>query len=211
METDSSLPGILIEARSSDGLISNCQATGALPTTAGKFSPGCILNHTTLGAVYVNDGTTASPTWNDLDEGGFTGGTVPDATTFESTVTLAANPQFRAVVDGSNAVYALFETFPASGTYAFQFGGGTTVPTDATTGWSGAAIFTDGDATGVNRIWINTGTSASSAFRRIAVLDNSAAYTPSNDTTSRSFDADTVTTAELADVVATLIRDLGIA
>lgn len=34
------------------------------------------------------------------------------------------------------------------------------------------------------------------------------AYTPSNVTTTRSFDADTVTTAELADVVGTLIEDM---
>ena len=33
-------------------------------------------------------------------------------------------------------------------------------------------------------------------------------YTITNDTTSRTFNADTCTTAELADVVATLIKDL---
>lgn len=34
-------------------------------------------------------------------------------------------------------------------------------------------------------------------------------YSPSNDLTDRTFDADNTTVAELADVVATLIRDLG--
>lgn len=50
--------------------------------------------------------------------------------------------------------------------------------------------------------------------RRIARLEatqiagNGETYTPTNDSTDRAFDANTVAIAELADVVATLIRDL---
>lgn len=41
-----------------------------------------------------------------------------------------------------------------------------------------------------------------------ALSSNSDVYVLTNDTESRTFDADTVTTAELADIVATLIRDM---
>lgn len=41
-------------------------------------------------------------------------------------------------------------------------------------------------------------------------IDPSNTYSPSNDTTDRTFDADNTTTAELADVLATLIKDLGL-
>lgn len=44
------------------------ECTGAPPTTAGLFSPGCIIIRTDAGegvsGVYQNDGTTASPSWN---------------------------------------------------------------------------------------------------------------------------------------------------
>jgi hypothetical protein len=108
--------------------------------------------------------------------------------------------------------YAQFETGNNTGTYAYQFGAGTTVPTDATAGWSGGAIFGDSDATAgsVDRYWLNTGTSSSALFRRLAFWDNAAAYTVTNDVTTRTFDANTVTLAELADVVGTLLRDLNI-
>lgn len=47
-------------------------------------------------------------------------------------------------------------------------------------------------------------------LRRIenSLTQKSAAYTPTNVTTDRAFDADTVAVAELADVVGTLIADL---
>lgn len=41
-------------------------------------------------------------------------------------------------------------------------------------------------------------------------LVNGGDYTASNVTPSRTFDADTVTTAELADIVGTLLSDLGL-
>lgn len=70
--------------------------------------------------------------------------------------------------------YAKFETGNNTGVYAYQFGAGTTVPTDASAGWNGNAIFGDADATAgtYNRAWINTGTSASSLFKRIAIVEN---------------------------------------
>lgn len=106
--------------------------------------------------------------------------------------------------------YASFETSLNSDTYAYQFGGGTTVP-GAVAGWNGAAIFTDQDAVGVNRTWINIGTSSSADFRRISILSNAASYSVSGDSTDRTFDASTVGVTELANVVATLLKDLGIA
>lgn len=83
-------------------------------------------------------------------------------------------PKFNALPVTGGIAYAEFETSLGAGTYAFQFGAGTTVPTDATVGWSGGAIFGDADATPntYNRIWLNTGSSASSAFRRIAIVEN---------------------------------------
>lgn len=42
----------------------------------------------------------------------------------------------------------------------------------------------------------------------VSQLPAGSAYTITNDTTDRTFDADTVAVAELADVVATLIKDL---
>ncbi len=68
MQTDNTLPGILIVERDKSGLISICQATGALPTDASKFAVGCLLVHTTLGNSYTNGGTTASPSWNNISE-----------------------------------------------------------------------------------------------------------------------------------------------
>lgn len=70
--------------------------------------------------------------------------------------------------------YAKFETGNNTGVYAYQFGASTTVPADASAGWNGNAIFEDSDATvgTYNKAWINTGTSASSLFKRIAIVEN---------------------------------------
>lgn len=112
------------------------------------------------------------------------------------------------IVTGGIA-YMAFETGYNTNTYGWQFGAGQTVP-GAVAGWNGGAIFTDADAVGVNRTWLNIGTSSSAAFRRVAYWDNAASYSITNDVTSRSFDANSVTLPELADVVATLLRDLNI-
>lgn len=108
--------------------------------------------------------------------------------------------------------YAKFETGFNTGTYAYQFGAGIAVPTDATAGWSGGAIF--GDATApsgsVDRYWLNTGTSSSSLFRRLAFWDNAADYTVAAYTPTRTFDPATATLADTNNVLATLLNDLNI-
>lgn len=112
------------------------------------------------------------------------------------------------IVTGGIA-YMAFETGYNTNAYGWQFGAGTTVP-GAVSGWNGGAIFTDADAVGVNRTWLNIGTSSTASFRRVAYWDNAAAYTVTNDITTRTFDANSVTLQELADVVGTLLRDLNI-
>ncbi len=89
-------------------------------------------------------------------------------------ITFKLLPQFDAQLVTGGIAYAGFETSLNSGSYAYQFGAGTTVPTDVTSGWSGGAIFGDADATPAtyNRLWLNTGSSSSSAFRRIAIVEN---------------------------------------
>ncbi len=47
-----------------------------------------------------------------------------------------------------------------------------------------------------------------SAWKTVGGMISANAYTPTNVTTDRAFDADTVAVAELADVVGTLIADL---
>jgi hypothetical protein len=85
-------------------------------------------------------------------------------------ITLKLLPQFDAQTVVGGVAYAAFETSVNAGTYAYQFGAGTTVPTDATLGWSGAAIFTDADASTDEKIWINTGDSLGAAFRQVLTL-----------------------------------------
>ncbi len=91
MQTDNTLPGILIDERNEEGLIAICQATGNLPTVAGKFSVGCLLVHTTLGNTYRNAGTTASPSWDNVDEGG--GGGSPYAS--DTPIVLGDNSELK--------------------------------------------------------------------------------------------------------------------
>ena len=69
--------------------------------------------------------------------------------------------------------------------------------------WERAASADWGSAT--TRIAINqTGI----GFFGVAPVGRPAAYTPSNVTTDRAYDADTVVIAELADIVGTMITDL---
>lgn len=75
-----------------------------------------------------------------------------------------------AVIVTGGVSFLRVETSFATGVYANIFGGGTVVP-GAVTGWSTGAIFTDGDATTYNRLWINTGNSSSADFQRIATLN----------------------------------------
>ena len=76
------------------------------------------------------------------------------------------------------------------------------------------------DGSDSNKLKLTTGTSPSGGTELIAFtatgigmfgvspVGQSAAYTPTNVTPDRAFDADTVAVAELADVVGTLIADL---
>jgi hypothetical protein len=50
-----------------DGLITNGKAIDStIPTTAGRFAPGCVLLGVD-GKSYKNTGTTASPSWDSVD------------------------------------------------------------------------------------------------------------------------------------------------
>lgn len=68
MQTDKNLVGILIQETNSEGLITFCQSSGNLDTTASKFAIGCILTDSTIGKSYSNVGTVASPSWNSLND-----------------------------------------------------------------------------------------------------------------------------------------------
>lgn len=39
-----------------------------LDTTAGLYAPGCMCTNTASGVIYKNNGTTASPSWQNVDE-----------------------------------------------------------------------------------------------------------------------------------------------
>ncbi len=125
-------------------------------------------------------------------------------------ITFHLLPRFEAQLAAGGIGYAQFETGYNTGVYAYQFGAGTTVPADTSTAWSGAAIFTDGDATGVNRTWINIGNSSSSAFRRLAYWDNAAAYTVGAYTPTRTLDPATATLTDALNLLATLLNDINI-
>lgn len=65
-QTDSSLPGILIQATNSEGYITLGQCAGApasLAVTSDKFAKGCDLTDTTSGKQYSNIGSLSSPVW----------------------------------------------------------------------------------------------------------------------------------------------------
>lgn len=66
-KTDPALVGILIQEENSEGYITECESTGNLDTTANKFAKGCILQDSTSGKIYRNVGTTAVPSWSDVD------------------------------------------------------------------------------------------------------------------------------------------------
>lgn len=59
----------------------------------------------------------------------------------------------------------------------------------------------------IGRFSANHGSEVLVALNQL-LPESPAAYTPTNVTTDRAFDADTVAVAELADIVGTLIADL---
>lgn len=72
---------------------------------------------------------------------------------------------------------------------------------------NGSRLFTRDDGAGVTQTCLRFATGDILVIGQQGVTVPT--YTPTNDTTDRAFDADTVLVAELADVVSTLIRDLG--
>jgi parallel beta-helix repeat protein len=72
----------------------------------------------------------------------------------------------------------------------------------------GDKVWNSGPAAGEAEGWINTVAGAPGTFIPIGGLQVANSYTPTNVTTDRAYDADTVLVAELADVVGTLIADL---
>jgi len=88
MQTDPSLAGILIQETNSEGLITSCQSSGNLDTTASKFAKGCVLVDTTTGLAYYNSGSVAVPVWNSTSE--VTADEMPDNTIKTATITLTA-------------------------------------------------------------------------------------------------------------------------
>lgn len=63
MQTNASLPGILIQNTNEDGLITDCQSSGSLDTTENIFSVGCTMTDSTTGKLYYNSGTEIAPVW----------------------------------------------------------------------------------------------------------------------------------------------------
>lgn len=58
--------GIIIDSVNEEGLITRGSFTVAVPTTADKFAAGCILVGND-GKVYTNTGTSASPSFQDIN------------------------------------------------------------------------------------------------------------------------------------------------
>ena len=63
MQTNASLPGILIQDTNEDGLITDCQSSGSLDTSTDKFAVGCTMTDSTTGKLYYNSGTETAPVW----------------------------------------------------------------------------------------------------------------------------------------------------
>lgn len=92
MQTDANLPGILIQERNDSGLISLCISSGPpseTATAANTFAKGCILQDSTTGESYQNEGTSASPSFVVIQTTASSGDVVGPAS----------------AVDGSVAVY----------------------------------------------------------------------------------------------------------
>lgn len=64
-------------------------ASANIPSAIAGFAVGCSLQTTDTGATYQNEGTVTSCNFVELESAGgaWSGGTVPNASTFESTVT----------------------------------------------------------------------------------------------------------------------------
>lgn len=110
--------------------------------------------------------------------GTFTGGTVPDATTFESDVTFETNPLLNSVI-GTNgtSTYVSFlkaETQPSSGSYLPLYSAYSSAPGDTEAGFLSGSLFVVGDGTTAN-LFVNQGSATSADFNQI-ITDNAGTY-----------------------------------
>lgn len=63
--SDEDVSGLIVARKDESGNVLEGTFEGTPPTTASKFAPGCKIQDIANGILYVNDGTLASPTWND--------------------------------------------------------------------------------------------------------------------------------------------------
>lgn len=159
--------------------------------------------------VEITDVTTATESASITNEIIINGVLTPYQTVDENGATNHLLTRQAAEIVTGGVAYMAFETGYNTNVYGWQFGAGTTVP-GAVTGWNGGAIFTDADAVGVNRTWLNIGTSSSASFRRVAYWDNAAAYTVGAYTPTRTLDPATATLTDALNLLATLLNDINI-
>jgi hypothetical protein len=91
MQTEALLPGILIQERNENGLISLCVSSGPPSTTAtaaDTFAKGCILQDSTTGESYQNEGTSASPSFQAIQTSGGSGDVVGPGSSTDGGVAL---------------------------------------------------------------------------------------------------------------------------
>jgi hypothetical protein len=61
---DKDIPAVRVFEKNEAGLAVFGTVSATPPTDAGKFAKGCALIDTVNGDIYLNTGTTASPSWN---------------------------------------------------------------------------------------------------------------------------------------------------
>lgn len=65
LHSDADVSGLIVSRKDASGNVMEGTFEGTPPTTANKFAVGCKIQDKTNGILYVNDGTLASPTWED--------------------------------------------------------------------------------------------------------------------------------------------------
>jgi hypothetical protein len=92
---------------------------------------------------------------------------------------------------GTGRVLTMSPTIPSSGAHA-----------------EGEIAFSNAPSAGGNVGWICTAAGTPGTWKKFGAIQGTNAYTPTNVSTDRSYDANATTTDELADVLGTLIADL---
>ena len=156
-KTTSLLPGILIQEENSLGQISLCRGAGvpsSLAVLANMFAIGCIYVDATIGIAYTNVGTSASPSWRNIQGSANVAATSATIATTGNTDTYIVVPETGVLagidfsgVDALAANDSNYITFTV--TNLGQAGAGTTVmlaATDANTtkATGGSAIVANG-------------------------------------------------------------------